>query len=197
MRLGFDLDEVVVDLATEFEEYLGVQYGIEWPRECFTSFRFEECYFDSDEDLNTRITDDLCKVANDPDFQSQAEPVPMAREVLQKFKRSGHKLFYITSRPRQNQPATFKWMRQNDIPFDDLAVIGKEQKGIYGLRYKLDMYVDDLEKHLHSMWLYKKKWRKGLLLLDRPWNDGYYDGSRFTKVQDWQAILRHVGIQNR
>jgi len=198
MRFGFDLDEVVVDLTAEFEKYLELNYGIVWPPDCFVHYDFVRCKFNDDEELNSRIIKDMLTVANDADFQFQAEPFKDARKVLQKMKRAGHKIFFITSRPKQNQPLTFRWLRQNDIPFDGLKVIGHhEPKGFYGLQLKLDMYVDDLERHLTSMWNFKKKWRKGLLLLDKPWNRDYIDGSKIIRVENWQEILRHVGVQNR
>jgi uncharacterized HAD superfamily protein len=198
MRLGFDLDEVVVDLTTEFEKYIELNYGIVWPIECFSHYNFNLCKFSDDTDLNERIKKDMLIVANDPDFQLQAAPIENARETLQKLKRLGHKLYFITSRPTQNQPLTFKWLRQNDIPFDGLEVIGHSaQKGFYGHRLNLDMYVDDLEVHLDSMRKYKMKWRKGLLLFDKPWNNKSINGEYYTRVKNWLEILRHVGIQNR
>ena len=33
MKFGFDLDEVVVDLTTEVEKYLALEYGINWSKE--------------------------------------------------------------------------------------------------------------------------------------------------------------------
>jgi uncharacterized HAD superfamily protein len=198
MRLGFDLDEVVVDLAKEIEKYLELNYGILWPIECFAHFDISLCKFDDDVVLNERIQKDLLEHIYDPDFQFQAQPSENAREVLQKFKKTGHKLYFITSRPKQNQPMTFKWLRQNDIPFDGLEVIGKnEPKGPYGRRLYLDMYVDDLVVHLDSMLKYKKKWRKGLLLFDKPWNNAPINESYYKRIKNWQEILRHVGIQNR
>ena len=198
MRLGFDLDEVVVDLTSEFEKYLESTYGIEWPMNCFVDYNFVKCTFHHDEEFNARIVEDMLRAANDAEFQFQAKPLAGATEVLHKLKKSGHKLYFITSRPKQNQPYTHKWLREYDIPFDKLIVIGHEKpKGVWGLRYRLDMYVDDLQKHLLSMWAYKKRWRKGLLLLDKPWNDDYDTGTRFKRVSNWYEILRHVGIQNR
>lgn len=198
MRLGFDLDEVVTNLTAEFQKHLDVTFGLEWTPDCFVYYDFVKCVFHHDEDFNARIVKDMIRVANDAEFQFQAEPYEDARDALIKLKRLGHKIFFITSRPKQNQPKTFLWLRKNDIPFDGLVVVGHhEPKGVHGRKLHLDMFVDDLEKHLESMWLYKKRWRKGLLLLDKPWNHDYIDGSRFKRVNNWREILRHVGVANR
>lgn len=198
MRLGFDLDEVVVDLVTEMENYLGVNYGLEWTIHDFVKFDIMECNFHYEPEVNGRIQKDLKTMANDADFQFAAKPYPEAQKALQLLRKAGHKIVFITSRPKQNQPLTFRWLRQHDIPFDVLEVIGHDEpKGPYGLKYKLDMYVDDCLPHLESMWQYKKRWRKGLLLLDKPWNTEFVDKTKYLRVQNWREILRHVGIANR
>lgn len=198
MKLGFDLDEVVVDLTTEIEKYLGLNYGIDWYKEYATNYDISDAVYHQDEVLNRKIIDDLKVAINDPEFQFNSEPVEGACEALNRLKRLGHKIHFISSRPKQNQSTTFKWLRKYDIPFDSVDVIGhSENKGLYGRKYDLDMYVDDLESHLLSMLAYKKRWRKGLILFDKPWNSAYHDGSKFVRLTDWQEILRHVGIQNR
>jgi len=198
MKLGFDLDEVVVDLTSELCDYLAIRYGIEWSVDDFINYGFYDCCFDIDPEVNKSIASSVLERANDAEFQFQAAPVEGACEVLNKLKKAGHTLHFITSRPKQNQPWTFKWLRKYDIPFDSVDVIGhSEHKGLYGRKLDLDMYVDDLERHLVSMLTYKKRWRKGLILLDKPWNSANYDGSKFIKLNNWQEILRHVGVQNR
>lgn len=198
MRLGFDLDEVVVNLTERIEIYVANNYGIDWPAECFSNYKFSECSFSSDENLNNRIIEDLSNVINDPDFQYEATPFDGAADVLYKMKRDGHKVFFVSARPKQLQPKTFKWLRANNIPFDKLYVIGPDKpKGLWGRTLKLDMYVDDLISNLESMYRYKKRWRKSLLLFDRPWNMGPIDPNKFKRVYNWSEILRHVGIQNR
>ena len=198
MRLGFDLDEVVVNLTKEIENHLAVNYGIDWPAECFITYGFDTCHYTSDEELNKTVIKDLIVTANDAEFQFTAKPIEGVVEVLQKFKKSGHKIYFITARPKQNQPLTYKWLRKYKIPFDGLKFVGQdEEKGVCGMRLKLDMFVDDLYNNLESMWRYKKKWRKGLLLFDRPWNSKPIDTFNYTRVKDWKTILRHVGINNR
>lgn len=198
MRLGFDLDEVVVDLNKSLNEYIENNYGIPCIPEMYINYDIKKVVFDENEDLNSRIKKDITQLLYDPDFQYNSEPVVGARETLQKLKRVGHKLFFISSRPKPNQSITFKWLRANDIPFDDLKVIGHDKvKGYYGMKLRLDMFVDDLEVHLESMWRFKRRWKKGLLLYSRPWNSDSIDASRFSRVDNWKEILRHVGIQNR
>lgn len=199
MKLGFDLDEVVVDLLSELKKYLYSNYGMEWPaKNCFVYYDFAECTFHCDEDLNKRITEDMINLANDANFQFQAFPHKDAVKAIQKLKKIGHKIYFITSRPKQNQPLTFKWLRKYNVPFDGLEVIGQnEPKGFYGRKHNLDMYVDDLLFHLESMFEYKKRWKKGLLLIDKPWNNDYLDINKFKRVYTWQEILRCVGVSNR
>lgn len=195
MRLGFDLDEVVVDLTAEFKIYLDEKYGINWPIDCFEVYNFEECEFVSDPEKNNKIIEDMLKMAHDYRLIERANPCEGAAEALRILKRGGHKLFFITSRKRLNSKKTVDWLRRNKIPFDSLDVIGRRaEKGFYGRRLKLDMYVDDLEENLMSMYRYKNRWRKGLLLMSKPWNQGPIDGSKIKRVENWQDILRIVGI---
>ena len=198
MILGFDLDEVVVDLTTEIEKYVAINYGIEWPASCFFTYDFRQCNFHYDQQLNERVISDLFDKVHDLEFLSGAEPVEGAVAALNRLKKIGHKLHFISSRSKQEQPVTVKWLRKNSIPFDNVELIGhSEEKGVYGFKHQLDMYVDDLEKNLDSMWLHKKRWRKGLLLFNRPWNQSRIDGSKFKRVYNWEDILRHIGIQKR
>ena len=198
MRLGFDLDDVVANNAAKIVEYLMNNFGIEWSIEHFSECRFDECTFSHDPELNKRIIKEMLVVANDADAQFLAEPIEGAQETLQKLKKDGHKIFFITSRLKRNQPNTFKWLRKHKVPFDNLDVIGHNQeKGFYGRKHNLDMFIDDQVFNLESMYRYKVKWRKGLLLFDRPWNMKPVDGTKFKRVYAWGEILRHIGIQNR
>jgi uncharacterized protein len=198
MRLGFDLDEVVVNTSEKIVDFIQTEYGIEWSRECFNELRFEGCTFiHNNEELNKKIQQRLVGVANDPDLQSEAEPIEGARDVLQKLAHSGHKIFFVTSRPKRNQPSTFKWLRKHDIPFDKLVTLGTKPKGPYAKKFNLDMFVDDQVKNLESLLRHKKRWRKGLLLYDCPWNLNGVDGTKFIRVYNWLDILRQVGVANR
>ncbi len=190
LNLGFDLDEVVVNITDEIEKYLKKTYDIYWPAEYFKEYGLIDGTYHKDENLNKAIQKDLWKVANSPEFQSYAKPFNGARKTLSLLKKAGYKIFFITSRPKQNKSLTIKWLEYNNIPFDDLQVIGHgEEKGSYGLKLNLDMFVDDLEQHLVSMSKYKKIWSKDLLLFNRPWNT---NDVKFNRMNDWKEIIKHV-----
>ena len=190
LNLGFDLDEVVVNITDVIEDYLMEKYGVYWPAECFKEYGLIDGTYHKDEKLNKIIQDDLWKVANLPEFQFEADPFVGAKEALSLLKKAGHKIFFVTSRPKRNRYITIEWLEKQNIPFDDLNVIGHdEEKGVYGYKLNLDMFVDDLEKHLVSMFKHKKKWNKGLLLFNRPWNT---KDVRFNRVSGWKEIVDYV-----
>ena len=190
LNLGFDLDEVIVNLTDELEKYLEVKYNIYWPAEYFNQYGLTDCVYHSDEEFNKVIQKDLCREVNSPEFQLVAKPFNGAKKALQLFKNVGHKIYLITARPKRNEASTKQWLKQNNIPFDELIVLEHdEEKGMYGNQLELDMFVDDLEKHLISMSTHKKIWKKGLLLFDRPWNT---NNTRFNRVKGWKEIINHV-----
>lgn len=198
MRLGFDLDEVVVCLNKRVEEYLASTYGIDWSVQSLTSSFYDDAVFHADKETNKEILADIIPLLDDPDFQAPCEPVPGAVKALQDLKKHGHKLFFISARPPENRDKTIAWLKKHKIKFDEVATVGHHtDKGIYGRKFKLDMYVDDLPKHLESMSKYKSSWRKGLLLFDNPWNNDAIDANKYTRVYSWKEIIRHIGVQNR
>ena len=190
LNLGFDLDEVVVNITGEIEKYLKYKYDIYWPAEYFKEYGLIDGTYHKDEKLNKTIQKDLWEVANSPEFQMFAEPFNGAKKALSSLKKVGHKIFFVTSRPKKNESLTIEWLEYNNIPFDGLNVIGyDEEKGIYGHKLDLDMFVDDLEKHLVSMSKHKKTWNGGLLLFDRPWNT---KDVRFNRMKNWKEIVNFV-----
>jgi hypothetical protein len=58
--------------------------------------------------------------------------------------------------------------------------------------------MDDCIWHLDDMFRYKNRWRKGLGLFTRPWNENEsIDLSRFLRFNNWKEVIRHLGIHKR
>ncbi len=193
INLGFDIDECVSDLTTVLTEYLNKEYNIRWTKDDFDFYGLLDLEFSTDEEFNKEIAEDLITKANSADVQSLAEPVEGAVKYLNLLKRKGHKLFFISSRYEKEEETTMKWFKKYRIPYDKIVHTGKDlSKGVIGRQLKLDLYVDDLEKHLEEMVKYQTKHRYGLLLFNRPWNKRSIDASKFTRIYNWAEIYRKV-----
>jgi len=198
MKLGFDLDEVVVALCDALTKYMNDKFDLGWTVEDFKIFNLLHNKYSDDEEYNDKIAKDVIEVANDIEFQMTVKSYEGAPEFIRKLKKEGNSIHFITSRKYGEEDFTAKWLRKYKIPFDTLhhAGLGAE-KGRFGRILNLDFYIDDCEEHLKSMYRYKKRWKKGLALMDRPWNRDSIDGSRFIRIKNWKELTRHLGIHKR
>lgn len=199
MKLGFDIDDVICDLVTPLSAYIKEKYAnVDWANTPYV--RFDNCACSEDPEENDVIARDIMTTARDPEFQASLLPFDDAVMAIKRYKKLGHSIHFITARLCSKEQIAV-WLRANKLPFDSIHTDPgdgkKHEKGKLGRVLNLDMYVDDLEENLLSMWRYKKRWRKGLLLFDRLWNQGPYDASKFTRVHNWGEIDRHLGVQNR
>lgn len=206
MRLGFDLDGVVVNFQQGISDHLKEEFGIEWEESDFTEFWIEDTVFDPDnEKRNRKIQESCVRTMFEDMYQYKVPPYKDAVKAIKQLKKGGNTIHFITARHTEHRYETAKWLRKYKIPFDSLNHVGSDrdegdhtvEKGMIGRALNLDFYIDDEERHLESMIRYKKRWRKGLVLLDKPWNSAYIDGSKFIRLKNWKEVLRHLGIQNR
>lgn len=200
MRLGFDVDEVICALCDVTVAWMKEEYDIDWAVEDFREFAISKNVYTEDLKYNDEITEGLLKIIFDLDFQSTAEPTEGAPEFIRELKKRGHSIHYITCRKYGAEDVTAKWLRKYDIPFDSVHHLGATlnvEKGMLGRSLNLDFYMDDLEKHLLSMYVHKKRWRKGLMLWTRPWNEYSLDTSKFARAEKWDDVIRHLGIHKR
>jgi len=201
MKLGFDIDEVICLLSHQIANEAMNEFEISQGEAMEEISAFIQEY-NFKRDNAHKETDPIVKFFLDKAYNTDsilAAPVDEeGKQVIRLLKRGGHSIHFITSRSNEFRDVTVKWMRNNKILFDSIDFVGhKGEKGAVARALNLDFFLDDLEKSLESMYKYKKRWRKGLCLLDKPWNADYIDGSRFIRMENWQAVFRHLGIHNR
>jgi uncharacterized HAD superfamily protein len=197
MKLGFDLDGVISNTVDKTIEIFNKRFNKNLSTDAIKTFNLSDNEYDEDIEKNKKFALKFIECINDPEVQAECKPYSDAASSLRKIKSYGHTIHIITSRPKENYNSTIEWLRKHKIPYNSAHIIGSADKGMFGRLLNLDMYVDDFEPNLESMWKYKKRWRKGLLLLDRTWNDGYLDVNKFKRVYNWDDVVRHLGIQNR
>ncbi len=198
MKLGFDLDEVVVNLCDILVKYMNDKFDLNWAVEDFEEYDLLKNKYSDDEEYSNKISNNLIEVVCDIEFQLTAKPCEGAPEFIRKMKKEGNSIHFITSRKTGKEDLSAKWLRKYKIPFDTLNHVGfGAEKGRLGRALNLDFYIDDHEGHLESMYRYKKRWNKGLALMERPWNSDSIDGSKFIRIKNWKELTRHLGIHKR
>lgn len=208
MKLGFDIDGIVANMSKSMVDHINEKYGLNHTDEIFSSHSCNENTYVDDPELNAEVAYSMREhiIYNDAAVLA-IEPYVAGAEAIRKLAKSGHDIHFITVRPKTQEIATAKWLRNNHIPFTSLHVVGKRDladpnppigKGRLGRSLNLDFYIDDYPRHLYDMYRYKNRWRKGVALFTRPWNvEHKLDPSKFLRFDDWDKIIRHLGIQKR
>ncbi len=193
MRIGFDLDEVVVDLTGPLVKLANDHYDLELSRDSFQIYDFKNNVYVDDTKLNDEIIDFLIYYANDEEFQFKAEPCAGAVNTLLYLNWLYHTIYFITSRPVENKGTTEDWLRKYNIPHAELIVLGYGvEKGPAGKHNHLDFFLDDRISHLESMLKHKRDWPGGLFVIDRPWNRY---SEKFNRIYDWSEVGKTIGGQ--
>jgi uncharacterized HAD superfamily protein len=198
MNLGFDLDEVIAQTAGMAVEYLNYKFDCKFGIEVFRNFKFEKNLYSGDFEKQRLAVEALTHAVTDKELMSTIKPYKEAIKVLNTLKRSGHKIFIITKREKALTGMTNSWLHKYNISFDKLVLTNTESKSSLAKQLKLDFFIDDLEDNLYEMYKAKARWKKGLVLMTRPWNENdYIDTSKFIRIEKWDEVLKIVSQGNR
>jgi len=198
MNFGFDLDEVIAKTAHMAVGHLNAVCNCNYGIEIFKSFQFNENIFSEDKEEQQLVVDTLVWAVFDKKMMASVKPYEDAVRVINDLKRQGHKIFIITKRPKELTGMTSRWLHSHKVGFDKLVLTGLESKGSFAKRLQLDCFVDDLEENLYDMYIAKRRWNKGLILMTRPWNEtDVIDGSKFSRADNWLDIRKLLSIGNR
>jgi uncharacterized HAD superfamily protein len=199
MNLGFDFDEVISNTVIESINKFNKDFKYNITLDMINEYDFKKVNLSDDEDDNIFIANMLLEFILDDNVVMHAKPFENAGKVLRKLKRAGHKIYIITKRKKDGKMNVVKWLRKHKIPFTEVINVGYNgNKGKLANKLRLDFFVDDLEDNLYAMYKRRRKWTKGLALMDRPWNSNkVIDSTKFTRVHGWLDILRLLGINNR
>ena len=206
MKLGFDIDGIVADMAKAMVEHMNKEFNLNHTPEVFKKHKIFDNEYVDDSEENEKVADSIFKgVIENPEAIITIEPHEDAKEAIKKLVRAGHSIHFITARAQFLRESTTEWFRINKIPFDSIHVVGKNgrrgnlvSKGQTARILNLDFFIDDFIDHLGDMYKYKNRWRKGVGLFTRPWNiNEPFDASRFIRFNEWNEVIRHLGIHKR
>lgn len=195
MKIGIDLDEVVVEFARGYLKLYNLKYKRNILFENIFSYNLWEPLGISREEV-FQLADEYY---NSEDFES-IEFIKDAKEALQKLSKN-NKLFIVTSRPVKIKEKTEIFFKKN-FPFINFDIIhsgdlfdgqGKPKAEIC-MEKGLDVFIEDRKEY--ALECAKKKIK--VLLFDKPWNKNCKTPENIIRVYNWKEILDKInsGMKN-
>ncbi|MDI7742279.1 hypothetical protein QMK38_09720 [Lysinibacillus fusiformis] len=89
-----------------------------------------------------------------------------AQAILEKWQHS-YELFYISARDASVSEITFKWFKENNVPFHHIELIGSHNKLAIAKKHNVDVFFED--KHDNAVML-AEELNIPVLLFDTPYN---------------------------
>lgn len=179
MILAIDCDNVLCGLQTTITNEFNERYGTTYTLKDFKKYNLSEC-------LNKTDAINMKTIYGEHGIYDKVEPLPNAKNAIQRLKRAGHEIYIITD----TIPAIFEekvnWIRYN-FDIDEGHIISMRDKWLF----KCDIMVEDNLDNLLGGYHYDR------ILFNYPWNqdvrDEVYDIHR---VQNWSEAIDIINKLN-
>lgn len=188
MRLGIDIDDVIVEFVKNFLIFYGGKKGKEYVIDNMTTYNFWEFL----EIPKQEAYDFVGYFYNTEEFEN-LNLIEGAKEAIILLSEN-HEILFITSRPIYLKEKTENFLNQHfpDITFDlihsgDYYNQG-QGKGDVCVSQKIDLHIDD--HHGHTFDCAEKGVKT--FLLEKPWNKNSEDHENILRVKNWGEILENL-----
>ena len=179
MRIGLDLDGVVVDIIAPILPHLTDIVGRPVTTEDLTCFDLRECL-----NLNEAQMKRLRRLILWGELYSQAPPIDGAIEGIQRL--ANHEIWFVTARPENTRQHTVEWLERYELPSSPLVLTehGKKIVGDMGF----DLFVDDDVGTALGL----AELGVSVLLFDHPWNQHPALPPNCHRVRGWPEVVSYV-----
>lgn len=188
MKLGFDLDDVVVNTIPSIVNFYNNRYGGCYMPKDIVSFNLWEVGIGRDREEAIQIVDEFFGL-------DDSEEMPLIEgsvESLHKLHSEGNKINIVTSRPLRFRVKTNRFLNRHlrKIPYE-IFYSGdfhkqEQTKAEICSRIGIDLMVEDCLQ-------YALKFRDiKVCLLDKPWNQDGDLPENLVRVYNWNEILKEI-----
>ncbi|KLU59901.1 5' nucleotidase, deoxy (pyrimidine), cytosolic type C protein (NT5C) [Peptococcaceae bacterium CEB3] len=185
MRIGVDIDGVVSDSYPAWLQELNRHYG-----KNITVLEDYEMHLVFDvpwDDMNDFFVENVDRLLSMP------RPVPGAKEGIERLRREGHEVIFVTARRPEEEKVTLKWLEKYEIPHETVLFSGFKSKVDLVKQWKLEAFVED---HLANA-LGISAFGVPVFLLATTYNRGKLPAG-VTRCATWAeivALLRHLACR--
>lgn len=184
MRIGVDIDGVIIDFVGAFIRVLRGTYGI--------TLAYNEILCHDLSQVLGLPKEEVAEMIDRTMEENAFDLIPGSREALIRLARAGHEIVLITSRPRRYLHKTREVLAKHQIPYKKLVFTRFLAKHSGGKG--LDIAIEDSLEEAIS--LAQRKIR--VLLISHPWNRSTLNArGSLTTVCHWDdalATLEEMGV---
>ena len=191
MVIGLDFDGVLTDLAS----FIYVE-GERFARENNIPIKINEDGISSLEYYGWTDQDDINFWAtNMLKYTKFVSPKKDVSRVLHKLKEKGHRLVIITARyycdqdnekGRETREISENWLKENDIPFDEIHYVGGASKVQTVLDCGIDVFVDDSIMNLEQISTVVP-----VVCFSEKYNKNYQN-QNMKRISSWEEIFEYI-----
>lgn len=124
---------------------------------------------------------------NEPEMYRQSELATYAKSILQKWKQF-YELYYISARDKRVETITHDWFVQNEIPFNQIELVGSHDKIDIAKRIGVDAFFED--KHDNAVMI-AEELKIPVILFDTPYNR-LATPSNVIRVKNWLEADQYI-----
>lgn len=187
MKIGVDLDDVLLDCNTSLARFHNSRYGTSYERKDVFSWHIELLWGCTREEAMVRVEHWYGSLEH-----SQSAPVHGAIEAVEVLSKV-HDLHIVTSRPSQIRGLTEEWLerhfreRFSGVHFTNHSKPGSGSKGDMCGNLGVSLLIEDSPQHA------QEAAAKGVtvLLLDCPWNQEKVSGN-IIRIATWKDALDFI-----
>ena len=188
MKIGIDIDDVVVELTKEYVRFYNKANG--------TNFRFEDIYtYYLEKPLNTTKEEAvklMFEFYETEDFDNLVL-VEGAKELVSELSKN-HEIFFITARPLKIKERTRFFLEKHfpDVPLNILHsgdFLGERKtKADICLDQGIKFLIED--NHVYALDCARKGVK--VFLLEKPWNKNHEEHPNIVKINHLKEVLEQI-----
>jgi len=190
MKIGIDLDEVLVEYLAVLIDHHNATYNTSLTKEQFKSYKFWEIWGGTREEAIQKVY----TFYQTADFKN-LKPLPHSQKTIDILKQN-HELFVITSRPHDIREIT-KELIDEHFPntFSNIIFANHYSQNGEEITKKqicdsvgIEILIEDSLDYALECLNEKRK----IFLFDYPWNQSEKLPAGIHRIKSWKEILRHI-----
>lgn len=122
------------------------------------------------------------------DVYESVKPVAKAKQLLSQLSQQGHKLILITARDPKHRSLTENWLKENEIPFDELH--HTKEKAPIAVQKNIALFIDDKKENALEV----AEQNIPVILVSKYHNNNFQGHQQITKVKNWDEIEENIDL---